>query len=165
MDGSGRITHRNRQFLKKFSPVTPSLPGPSPNSSHFEPQANPTPSTRSHDHQPVVNPIPTPEPGLTSPPMSPSPQFRELPGTPESPTFVTPPSSPSRTPNLSEPVENQPIVPETPTVPRRSTRVNLGQPPDRLTYSKFWMITAIWNPARVEGEKSVAKELVTYHTS
>ena len=31
--------------------------------------------------------------------------------------------------------------------------------------SQFWMISAIWNPARAEGEKSVAKELVTYQTS
>ena len=148
VDGSGRITQRNRQFLKKFTPVTPSLPGPNPNSSYLEPQfarpeLNPNPAGNSQSYPPVVEPIPTPDlPNLAlSPPASPSPQFSEPPSTPESPTFVTPPSSPSRTPNLSEPVGNQPILPETPkvpgTVPRRSTRVNLGQPPDRLTYSKF----------------------------
>ena len=30
VDGSGRVTDRNRQFLKKFSPVTAKLPGPCP---------------------------------------------------------------------------------------------------------------------------------------
>merc|ERR1719422_2201080 len=46
VDGSGRVTDRNRQFLRKFTPVTPSLPGPMPN-----PAFNPIP-------QPPVNPIP-----------------------------------------------------------------------------------------------------------
>ena len=77
VDGSGRITQRNRQFLKKFTPVTPTLPGPNPNSSYFEPQVNPIP------HQPVVNPINTPD--LVSPPSSPPPQLRDPPSTPRSP--------------------------------------------------------------------------------
>merc|ERR1712218_276333 len=32
VDGSGRVTDRNRQFLRKFSSVTPTEPGPSPTS-------------------------------------------------------------------------------------------------------------------------------------
>merc|ERR1712025_445300 len=35
VDGSGRVTDRNRQFLRKFTPVTPYLPGPNPNSSNY----------------------------------------------------------------------------------------------------------------------------------
>ena len=77
VDGSGRIKERNRQFLKKFTPVTPALPGPNPNSSYFEPQVNPIP------HQPVVNPINTPD--LVSPPSSPPPQLRDPLSTPRSP--------------------------------------------------------------------------------
>jgi len=135
VDGSGRITERNRQFLKKFTPVTPALPGPNPNASYFDPHVNPIP------HQPVVNPIPTPDlvntPAL-SPPSSPPPQLRDPPSTPrsppESPTFMTPPSSPS------EPVNNNPeaiCIPPNPVpvtlptpepqvvVPRRSTRIRI----------------------------------------
>ena len=35
VDGSGRITERNRQFLRKFTPWTPRLPGPSPHTSYL----------------------------------------------------------------------------------------------------------------------------------
>ena len=96
VDGSGRITQRNRQFLKIFTPVTSTLPGPNPNSSYCELQVNP------NLHQPVVNPNPIPDlvntPAI-SPPSYPSSQLRDPPSTPrsppESPTFMTPPSSPS----------------------------------------------------------------------
>ena len=150
VDGSGRITQRNRQFLKKFTPVTPSLPGPSPNSGYYEPQENPAIPSRSQIYQPVANPSPTPEIGFDNPtapsspphptPGSPTPpafQSREPPNTPESPTFVTPPSSPGMTPNLPDPVGEQPPLPayETPTLPRRSTRIS--RPPDRWGYSQF----------------------------
>ena len=141
VDGSGRITERNRQFLKKFTPVTPTLPGPSPNASYYEPTVNPNRPTELNP-QPVVNPIPTSDqtniPAI-SPPISPPRQLREpassAPTTPESPTFVTPPSSPALTPTLPDSVGEQPTLPETPTLPRRSTRVS--RPPDRLTYTQF----------------------------
>lgn len=140
VDGSGRITHRNRQFLRKFTPVTPSLPGPSPNTSYCEPQVNPIPPRTSQNHQPVGNSIPPPEPevvpALPSPPR-PSLQLREPPSTPESPTFETPPSSP--TTSLPDSVVDQPALPETPTLPRRSTRVS--RPPDRWSYSQFTVQT------------------------
>ena len=140
VDGSGRITHRNRQFLRKFTPVTPSLPGPSPNASYCEPQVNPIPPRTSQNHQPVGNSIPPPEPevvpALPSPPR-PSLQLREPPSTPESPTFETPPSSP--TTSLPDSVVDQPALPETPTLPRRSTRVS--RPPDRWSYSQFTVQT------------------------
>ena len=145
VDGSGRITERNRQFLKKFTPVTPTLPGPSPNASYCEPSVNPTRPTSDLNPQPVVNPIPTPDlndNAALNPPTSPPRQLREppsAPSTPESPSFVTPPSSPATTPaatpNLPDPVGEQPTIPETPTLPRRSTRVS--RPPDRYGYSKF----------------------------
>ena len=145
VDGSGRVTERNRQFLKKFTPVTPTLPGPSPNASYCEPYVNPTPPTSDLTPQPVFDPIPTPDPTnipALSTPASPPRQLREppsTPNTPESPSFVTPPSSPATTPaatpNLPDPVQEQPNLPETPTLPRRSTRVS--RPPDRYGYSKF----------------------------
>ena len=51
-----------------------------------------------------------------------------------SPTFVTPPSSPIVAPDPQ--VGGQPTSPtETPTLPRRSTRVS--RPPERLQYEKF----------------------------
>ena len=140
VDGSGRITDRNRQFLRKFSPLTPTSPGPSP----CDTPVNPSPQT-DFVRPPVVRPIPEltpatvnlPEPSpheepmppvvpnsLTSsvPPVvpnSPAPPVPPVvPSSPSSPTFVTPPSSPE--PNF---------------IPRRSTRVI--KRPDRLNYEKF----------------------------
>ena len=71
-------------------------------------------------------------PGSLTPPSSPSPGDMLNPGSPESPSFMTPPSSPIVTPNLPEPVG---VQPETPTLPRRSTRIS--RPPDRLKYDRF----------------------------
>ena len=68
VDGSGRITDRNRQFLRKFTPMTPSLPGPSPNT--FNPTlpvsqpVNPTPV------QEISKQFEMPEPRSPSPPNS-----------------------------------------------------------------------------------------------
>lgn len=72
VDGSGRITDRNRQFLRKFTPWTPNLPGPSPNTGYeprrnkpVEPLAQPT---GSHIHKPFepVEPIAQPMEGHIS---------------------------------------------------------------------------------------------------
>ena len=46
VDGSGRITDRNRQFLMKFTLVTLTLPGPTPNSA-FNPTPQPINPSRS----------------------------------------------------------------------------------------------------------------------
>ena len=143
VDGSGRITDRNRQFLRKFTPVTPSMPGPNPDTGNQ--QVNPSP-TRSHIPQ-LFDPTPTSQeqetPQVVNPPSfpvssPPTPQRVDVPSTPaspSSPSFITPPSSPMMTPNLPEPVNVQPSFPETPTLPRRSTRVS--RPPDRFGYDKF----------------------------
>ena len=134
VDGSGRVTDRNRQYLRQFTPVTNSQPGPRPETSYIQdPVAEP-------EYRPVVEPEPVvqapqpvqrvpdtiPEPQAPStplravPPGSTSPTTPETtsPTTPESPSFVTPPT----TPTVVEP-------------PRRSTRVR--RPPDRLNYDKF----------------------------
>ena len=49
VDGSGRVTDRNRQFLRQFTPATPTQPGPRP--------------TTGIDNypEPVVRPVPVPE--------------------------------------------------------------------------------------------------------
>ena len=122
IDGSGRITDRNRQFLKKFTPVTPTSPGPSP--SFHDPRSRL--SSRMENEMPVDS-NPTPgyqqvapdqgEPPVPSSPPSTLPQ--NLPDSPGSPSFVTPPSSPV----VNIPEREMINLPETPTMPRRSTRV------------------------------------------
>ena len=89
IDGSGRISDRNRQYLRKFTPFTSTLPGPKPQT--FAPlqpddfplqeEATPTvavpPSHVSNDApEPVVDdsaPTPEiePEPNFVTPPSSP----------------------------------------------------------------------------------------------
>ena len=135
VDGSGRITDRNRQFLKKFTPVTPSLPGPKPTTSQVEPSTH-SPTTSSHSYQ-HFDSVPTSQDvdQMPSSPIQPSPRLADNPETPSSPTFVTPPSSPVLNPNVPESAGVQPNLPETPNFPRRSTRVS--RPPDRLKYDKF----------------------------
>ena len=123
VDRSGQVTDRNRQFLRQFTPVTTQQPGPRPDTGFIpNPVVEPEQPVVEPDHQPVVHqpqsqqiipdtPIPnTPPRQVTSHP--------DLPGTPESPSFVTPPTTP--------------IAPEP---PRRSTRTS--KPPERWGYDKF----------------------------
>ena len=134
IDGSGRITDRNRQFLRKFTPLTPNLPGPSPSHSpvNHQPRAmcnrppvvNPDPVDM--PSEPMISPEPVDLPSASpTVPVVPSSPVRSLPPvvpvSPDSPTFVTPPSSPE--------------VPEPSFQPRRSTRVS--KPPERFGYDKF----------------------------
>ena len=128
VDGSGRVTDRNRQFLRQFTPVTSIQPGPRPEASYVpEPIVEPH-SDIAIDPQPVNQPqqpiqiIPNlpPEPQIPNTPEPVASPQQEPPTTPESPSFVTPPTTPVA-----------------PGPPRRSTRVNLGKPPERLNYDKF----------------------------
>ena len=125
VDGSGRVTDRNRQFLRQFTPATPVQPGPRPgtagNSYYPEPVVEPgqTPPAVVIDPEPVVQPQ-IPEPSAQ--PQTPERSAPDLgapasPQTPESPSFVTPPTSP---------VMN---------FPRRSSRVS--RPPDKLSYDNL----------------------------
>ena len=126
IDGSGRITDRNRQFLRKFTPVTPTSPGPRPNC--HDTQLNPTPTTPSYRQvEPEPGDIPVPSSPRVSLPQN-VPDIRD---SPTSPTFVTPPSSPNVEPNEPETSCNPP---ETPQLPRRSSRVS--RLPERLSYDK-----------------------------
>ena len=137
IDGSGRVTDRNRQFLKQFTPVTPGMPGPTPNTVNPTPQPqsqipiNPTPVQHNERLQHFVDPAP-------SSPIPPARQLERIPNSPTSPTFVTPPSSPVQSQGIPEASHSSPepvTLPETPMLPRRSTRVT--KPPDRLRYDKF----------------------------
>ena len=144
VDGSGRITDRNRQFLRKFTPVTPSMPGPNPESGRQQvdpfsvrnpiipQQFDPIPTTQEIPDEANSPTMPSTIPSPLTPRQVDIPDFQ---ASPSSPSFVTPPSSPVATPNLSDPVGVQPALPETPKLPRRSTRVS--QPPDRLRYDRF----------------------------
>ena len=125
IDGSGRVTDRNRQYLRQFSPVTSQQPGPRP-----EPRYIPKPVVEPK-YQPVFEPLPVsppqqqvqiiPDTPVQTTPDQAAPSQPASPSTPESPSFVTPPSTPvTREPSL---------------LPRRSTRIS--KPPDRWGYEKF----------------------------
>ena len=106
---------------------TPILPGPSPSSSHVTPPAPQTsyPNTQHFDSPPMRSPNiqhfdspPRRQDPVPSSPVPPNPRIIDVPSSPESPSFATPPSSP--------PVTEAPAaLPQTPTLPRRSTRVKL----------------------------------------
>ena len=124
VDGSGRVTDRNRQYLRQFTPVTHSQPGPRPD--YHQPVIDPEPPVAlphtevpvPSDPEPVIS-VPEPTPVII--PQTPTPSIPPpvvQPSTPESPSFATPPSTP---------VASNP--------PRRSTRVS--KPPDRLRYDRF----------------------------
>ena len=124
VDGSGRVTDRNRQFLRKFTPVTQTQPGPRPEfhqpvvdpAEPEIPYQSPTPVVR--DQEPVVS---DPEPPPVVIPQTPTPIIPQpvaQPPTPGSPSIITPPSTPVA-----------------PIPPRRSTRVS--KPPERFGYDRF----------------------------
>ena len=126
VDGSGRVTYRNRQFLRQFTPVTQAQPGPRPDYHppvvDSEPQVSlpQSPEPVLSNPEPVVN-VPEQQTPTPSPPQTPTPSPSQPvahPTIPESPSFVTPPSTPVTT-----------------TPPRRSTRVR--KPPVRFGYDEF----------------------------
>ena len=67
VDGSGRVTDRNRQFLRKFSSVTPTEPGPSPPS--LPPQPPQPVSVTTAPDLPADIPEPSPPPRQPTPPV------------------------------------------------------------------------------------------------
>ena len=105
VDGSGRITDRNRRFLRKYSPVNPILPGPCPVES-LPQNTTSTPVTI-----PNADEVPRPVGGLD---IQQEPVEEIIEPESENSEFTTPPSSP---------------VIET-SGPRRSTRVS--KQPERL---------------------------------
>ena len=123
VDGSGRVTDRNRQFLRQFLPATPVQPGPRPGNDFYP---EPTPPVTQHLPPVVSNPEPVvsnPEPVMQPTPQTPErpapqPIVQQTPETPGSPSFATPPTTP--VPNI---------------LPRRSTRVI--RPPDKWGYDRF----------------------------
>ena len=96
VDGSGRLTDRNRQFLRKFSPVTPSSPGPCP-SKCFPSSEERIPSEENQMPAQDLMPAQTsqypdkenePEPAEIVPEPTSNPEE----------DFITPPSSPETSP-------------------------------------------------------------------
>ena len=145
VDGSGRVTDRNRQFLRKFTPVTPSLPGPTPNTAvnHNPQPVNPIPTRaqiyQPFDPSPVIQDIPEP---VVNPvphsPLAPTSNHSDTPESPASPSFVTPPSSPVQLPAIPEPSSPTPNpvpLPQAQPQVRRSTRIR--NPPKRYNPAEY----------------------------
>ena len=158
VDGSGRVSDRNRQFLRQITPVTPSLPGPGP---------TPAPSCHDTAQCPVPAPVQTQPRALSLPTQAAAPapvnieQQREA-------ALMPPPSDPEPGHAYSEPelreqapepghAHSEPELRELPPEPghahsgpelrelpseqpsgtspvplRRSKRSNFGKPRDRL---------------------------------
>ena len=136
VDGSGRVTDRNRQFLKQFTPVTPGMPGPTPNT---VPQSS---------NQQPFDPIPEPElpkPVVNTGPstsIAPTPQFEDVTESPASPSYVTQPSSPVQSPDIPEasgptpkPMTLPTKEPEIEHPVRRSTRIR--KPPKKYNPAEY----------------------------
>ena len=97
VDGSGRVTDRNRQFLRQFTPSTPVQPGPRPgNELYPEPVVEPTPPATIQSPPVAINPEPVDQPTPRTPERpNPEPIVQSTPETPGSPSFATPPTTPT----------------------------------------------------------------------
>ena len=84
VDGSGRVTDRNRQFLRKFSSVTPTEPGPSPTS-----QPSPPVSVTTAPNLPADIPEPSTPPRQPTPPVETDTAPSPGPPSPEEPSVPT----------------------------------------------------------------------------
>ena len=110
VDGSGRVTDRNRQFLRQFSSVTPSEPRPSPSSTASQPAqpAQPPPPPVTASTAPDV-PAPPPATPVRVPTAPDLPDIPDHPVLPQQPpvepevSFFTPPSSPQGPSPSAEP--------------------------------------------------------------
>ena len=110
VDGSGRMTLRNRKFLKKITPYTLTK--------HFKPSDNPIPR-------------PEPRPTTTETPTATEPTTPPVTRVPEQPSIVNPEPVVAETPSPSPPPSPTPTpVTTAPEQPRRSSRVSRA--PDRL---------------------------------
>ena len=89
VDGSGRVTDRNRQFLRKFSAVTPPEPGPSPPTTVAQPPPPPVTVSTAPDVQ-----VPPPVTPVTTSDITPASLFPSAETTDTEENFQTPPSSP-----------------------------------------------------------------------
>ena len=122
VDGSGRVSDRNRQFLRQITPVTPSLPGPSPSS---------VPSC--HDTAPAQSPVLPPVQPALPPTQGPAPVTVDTEPQPEAaPGHLHSEPEPGHAdsePELRELPPEQPAG-TSPVPLRRSTRSR--RPPDRL---------------------------------
>ena len=118
VDGSGRVTDRNRQYLRQFTPVTTPQPGPRPDTS-FAPKPVAEP-----DHQPVVEP--------NFHPVEPLPQQVEIiPDTtvPDTPIQVAPRVDPPSTPE--SPVASALVA-------RAVTRTDTTASPTSKSFSRIY---------------------------
>ena len=148
VDGSGRVTVRNRKFLRKYQPVVrppprlsvdvdiwaPNSRSPSPPPSPTPPlTATPPPTAPAHDPSPPAPPTPAVPAQPASPSALPTPSTPPRPrphaASPSAlPTPSTPPRprlSPSRSvsvPPMSPPMGPSPSAAVPPAAPRRSTR-------------------------------------------
>ena len=105
VDGSGRVTDRNRQFLRQFSSVTLSKPGPSPPSQLSQPPPLPVSASTAPDVP--APPVSPPPPPVRVPTASDIPDIPTIPADSED-NFVTPPSSPEAAPAPSPSAEPTP---------------------------------------------------------
>ena len=131
VDGSGRVTLRNRKFLRKFLPVITrepitTLPGPTVPITTAQPQrqlpANPMPTP-----QPAVQPAPhTPQSLLTQPQTPLRPASDNHPATPKT-LFTTTP-----TPVVPPDQVIQPTEPVLPVTPPQATPQVQDEPPKRI---------------------------------
>ena len=122
IDGSGRVSDRNRQFLRRITPVTPTMPGPIP--------SPPCHGTTTESPEPPTAPIQVPV-GLPQP--QPEMKDNET-NNKTNPDPVLPGSEPEQEPVMQtpEPEETHSQGPL-----RRSARGNAGKPPSKYSPSIF----------------------------
>jgi hypothetical protein len=125
VDGSGRVTLRNRKFLRKYTPVIPRdpllmLPGPVSVPSSTQPHDTATPAPHKQNQQPSHPDVPHVPTALDTPPPADLPALADPP-TPQTPPCAPVPSSvPQRTP------------PAGPSTPRRPTASKVPRALQRL---------------------------------
>lgn len=156
VDGSGRVTLRNRKFLRKYIPVIPrdpllmapgpimtSVPSPSSNPPPTAPDFRRTPvaTTRQSPHPPPPG-LPNPKeiPPILSPPTTVplSPENQPGPNTPQQTEGATP-----KTPLIPPTTPLRPLLTVPPAVPRHSTPVTSPTSTDKQTLANSRMPRAL----------------------
>ena len=113
VDGSGRVTLRNRKFLRKYVPVMPRAPllmAPGPTARTAEPHANHPPNSNPPD-APTSQPHPPPSPTNTATPDSQEPQPIPTRAPSRVSTTVTPPTPKPATPDVRIPASLRRLLP------------------------------------------------------